>query len=45
MYRYIRALGPVGESAPAAVGPGVAVSTPYIEFVPKNLPKQARAAR
>lgn len=45
MYRYIRALGPEGQPAPAAAGPGVAVTTPYIEFVPKNLPKQARAAR
>lgn len=36
MYRFIRALGPAGTAAPAAVGPGVAVTTPYIEFVPKN---------
>ncbi|MBI5460918.1 MAG: c-type cytochrome [Gammaproteobacteria bacterium] len=41
MYRYIRELGPTGTPAPAAVAPGVAVTTPYIEFVPKNLPKQA----
>lgn len=41
MYRYIRAIGPVGEPAPVAVGPGVKVTTPYFEFVPKNLPKQA----
>jgi len=41
IYRYIRALGPAGEPAPAAAAPGVKVSTPYIEFVPKNLPKQA----
>jgi len=41
MYRFIRALGPAGEPAPAAVGPGVAVPTPYIEFEPKNLPKHA----
>jgi hypothetical protein len=45
MYRFMRSLGPSGEPAPAAVGPGVAVTTPYIEFVPKNLPKQARATR
>ncbi len=45
MYRYIRALGPAGEPAPPAAAPGVAVTTPYIEFVPKNLPKQASAAR
>lgn len=41
MYRFIRAIGPAGEPAPAAVGPGVKVATPYIEFVPKNLPKHA----
>jgi mono/diheme cytochrome c family protein len=45
MYRYLRGLGPAGEPAPAAAAPGVAVTTPYIEFVPKNLPKQARASR
>ena len=42
MYRFIRTLGPAGEPAPAAAEPGVAVMTPYIEFVPKNLPKHAR---
>jgi len=41
MYRFIRGMGPAGEPAPAAAAPGVAVTTPYIEFVPKNLPKQA----
>lgn len=45
MYRFIRALGPAGEPAPATAAPGVAVTTPYIEFVPKNLPKQAHAGR
>lgn len=45
MYRFMRSLGPAGEPAPASVGPGVAVNTPYIEFVPKNLPKHASAAR
>ncbi|KPK13796.1 MAG: cytochrome C, partial [Betaproteobacteria bacterium SG8_41] len=34
-----------GEPAPAPAAPGVKVSTPYIEFVPKNLPKQAQAKR
>jgi mono/diheme cytochrome c family protein len=43
IYRYIRALGPTGEPAPAPAAPGVKVSTPYIEFMPKNLPKQAQA--
>lgn len=41
MYHYIRALGPAGEPAPAAVPPGVAITTPYIDFTPKNLPLQA----
>jgi mono/diheme cytochrome c family protein len=44
MYRFIRALGARGEPAPAYAPPGVAVNTPYFEFVPKNLPKQARAS-
>ncbi len=43
IYRYIRSLGPKGEPAPAYAPPGVAVSTPYIDFVPKNLPAHARA--
>lgn len=42
MYRFIRALGPAGEPAPEAAAPGVAVKTPYFEFVPKNLPAQAQ---
>jgi mono/diheme cytochrome c family protein len=41
MYRFIRRLGPKGAPAPAYAPPGQAVATPYIEFVPKNLPKQA----
>lgn len=41
IYRFIRALGPAGEPAPDAVGPGAVVATPYIDFVPKNLPRQA----
>lgn len=41
MYRYMRSLGTAGQPAPAAAAPGVMVSTPYFEFVPKNLPKQA----
>ncbi|HCU53917.1 MAG TPA: cytochrome C [Gammaproteobacteria bacterium] len=43
MYRYMRSLGAAGQPAPPPAAPGVAVSTPYFEFVPKNLPKQARA--
>jgi mono/diheme cytochrome c family protein len=36
IYRYIRSLGPSGTAAPAPVGPGGKVSTPYIDFVPHN---------
>ena len=45
MYRYIRAIGPAGEPAPAPAAPGTKVTTPYFEFVPKNLPKQVQAKR
>jgi len=41
MYRFIKSLGPKGAPAPAYAPPGQAVNTPYIEFVPKNLPQQA----
>jgi len=41
MYRFIRSLGPAGTAAPVAAAPGAKVNTPYFEFVPKNLPKQA----
>lgn len=41
MYRFIRSLGAAGNPAPAYVPPGQQVATPYFEFVPKNLPKQA----
>jgi len=34
----LRSLGPAGASAPAYVPPGENVATPYIDFVPKNLP-------
>ncbi|MFA7386846.1 MAG: hypothetical protein WCZ87_04210, partial [Thiohalobacteraceae bacterium] len=40
IYRYLRALGPAGEPAPAAAAPGVAVTTPYIDFNLRNLPQQ-----
>ncbi|MFA5083369.1 MAG: c-type cytochrome [Hydrogenophilaceae bacterium] len=45
MYRFIRNLGPAGAPAPSAAAPGVAVATPYIEFVPKNLPVAAKHAQ
>lgn len=41
MYRFIRSLGAAGNQAPAYVPPGQQSATPYFEFVPKNLPKQA----
>lgn len=43
MYHFIRSLGAKGEPAPAYVPPGQRIGTPYFEFVPKNLPKQASA--
>ena len=41
MYRFMRSLGPMGEPAPVAAAPGQRVTTPYIDFVPKNLPQHA----
>jgi mono/diheme cytochrome c family protein len=38
IYRYVRALGVAGEPAPAYAAPGQDVATPYIVFVPQNLP-------
>ncbi|MBE0615603.1 MAG: c-type cytochrome [Burkholderiales bacterium] len=43
VYRYIRSLGPAGDSAPAYVAPGGKIATPYIDFVPKNLPLKTAA--
>jgi mono/diheme cytochrome c family protein len=42
MYRFMRSLAPIGEPAPVAAAPGQKVTTPYFDFVPKNLPQQAR---
>lgn len=42
-YWYIRSLGAKGKAAPAYVAPGQRITTPYIEFVPKNLPHKAAA--
>ena len=44
IYRFIRDLGPTGEPAPTYVPPGLAVTTPYIEFTPR-LPAEHRAER
>lgn len=42
IYAFIRDMGPGGEAAPVFAPPGQQVSTPYYEFMPKNLPiKQA----
>jgi mono/diheme cytochrome c family protein len=40
IYAFVRSLGAQGEPAPAYAPPGIQVSTPYFDFVPKNLPKQ-----
>lgn len=45
IYAFVRKLGPAGEPAPNYAAPGVAVKTPYFEFVPKNLPQTARAGQ
>ncbi len=42
LYRFIRDLGPAGKPAPRAAEPGVAVDTPYFEFMPKVPPKMAK---
>lgn len=36
MYRFIRALGPKGERAPAPVAPGTPITTPFIVFEPQR---------
>jgi mono/diheme cytochrome c family protein len=41
LYRFLRDIGPSGKPAPAPVGPEARVTTPYIEFVPQNLPVAA----
>jgi mono/diheme cytochrome c family protein len=45
MYRYIRSLGPAGTPAPAFAPPGTDVRTPWILFVPQNLPSAAAPAK
>jgi mono/diheme cytochrome c family protein len=41
VYRFIRSLGPKGHPAPLPVAPGQDPTTPYILFVPQNLPPSA----
>jgi hypothetical protein len=45
IYQYIHSLGAKGQPAPDYVPPGQVVNTPYIEFVPKNLPQVTQAAK
>jgi mono/diheme cytochrome c family protein len=45
VYRYIRSLGPAGTPAPAFAPPGTDVRTPWILFVPQNLPPGAAPAK
>ncbi len=40
IYAFVRSLGGKGQPAPAYAPPGEKVATPFIEFVPKNLPQQ-----
>jgi hypothetical protein len=41
IYHFIRSLGSAGAPAPRPAAPGERVSTPYFDFVPKNLPQPA----
>jgi mono/diheme cytochrome c family protein len=43
VYRYVRSLGPKGKPAPDYAAPGQPVRTPYIVFVPQNLPSKTAA--
>jgi mono/diheme cytochrome c family protein len=40
MYRYLRSLGAKGAPAPSYAAPNQRVATPYIVFVPQNLPQK-----
>lgn len=43
IYHFIRSLGPKGVPEPAYVAPGAVMTTPYIDFFPKDPPElQAR---
>lgn len=41
LYRYIRSLGTAGDPAPTNLAPGVEPTTPWMDFVPQNLPAPA----
>lgn len=43
IYHYVKSLPLKGDPVPAYVPPGGQVATPYINFTPKNLPKQTAA--
>ncbi|KAB2308393.1 c-type cytochrome [Betaproteobacteria bacterium SCN2] len=43
IYRYVKSLPMKGGPAPTYVPPGGPVATPYFDFTPKNLPRQAAA--
>ena len=43
MYRYVRSLGAKGAPAPAYAAPNQKVATPFIVFVPQNLPPKTAA--
>lgn len=45
IYQFVRSLQPIGDAAPAYAAPGVAVNTPYFDFVPKNLHMTAQASQ
>ncbi len=45
LYQYVRSLGAAGGPAPAYVQPGAQPTTPFIVFVPQNLPKTARVSK
>jgi len=45
IYYFVRSLKPEGNAAPAYVPPGQAANTPFIEFVPKNLPVTAQLGK
>jgi len=45
IYAYLRALGPAGEAAPAALPPGAPIPTPHFVFVPQPPTRTVLGAR